>query len=155
MGREFRLARVLRLKTQLRQLRQLELEAMAADLASLEREASVLATARDRVAEDEAEAAHDGTLSAPLLHLMRSHAAALADLEQRAVMRVKETHALLEAKRAELREERIEEKKLVRLGEYHQERRAAEDGRTTANMLDELAIQGHERARKEVDHGDT
>jgi len=108
----FRLGRVLRLRTQLRQLRQLELEAIASDLAALEREARVHALARERVADDEAEVAREGRLSPALLALMRAHAAALADLEERATRRAAETRAILEAKRAELVEERREERKL-------------------------------------------
>jgi len=150
----FRLGRVLRLRTQLRQLRQLELEAIASDLAAFEREARVHALARERVADEEAEVAREGRLSPALLALMRAHAAALADLEERATRRAAETRAILEAKRAELVEERREERKLERLGERHRQRVVADEARVATNLLDELAIHAHGRVRREGEHGE-
>jgi flagellar export protein FliJ len=151
----FRLGRMLRLRTQLRQLRQLEVEAIVADLAALEREARVHALARERVADEEAQVAREGRLSPALLVLMRAHAAALADLEQRATRRAAETRAILETKRAELVEERREERKLERLGQRHRERVIVEEARLATNLLDELAIQAHGRVRREGEHGET
>ena len=155
MTASFRLGRVLRLQGQLRRLRRYEADALAASLATLEDEGHLLAAARMRLGEEEALAAAAGLLAPELLQLRRTYDGALAERERTVAARATEQRAALAAKREELAHARREERKLLRLEETHRERVAETEGRHSDRLLDELALQAHNRLHKggDDDHG--
>jgi flagellar export protein FliJ len=144
MATSFRLARVLRLRGQLRRLRQHEADALAARVATLEAEGEALAHAREELAAAEA---GRGPLTAESFRLGRAYDAALADRGRETAQAAVETRAALGVKREELLHEHREERKFLHLEEAHRERVAVEDARAADRLLDELAIRAHERAR--------
>jgi len=153
MTTSFRLARVLRLRRQLRRLRRQEADALAAGVATLEEEGRQLATLRTRLGEEEAAAAAAGVLTPALLQLRRAYDHALAARERTAAARATEQRSALDAKREELLEARREERKLLRLEAVHRQRVAEAEGRRLDRLLDELALQAHGRLHKGGDDG--
>jgi flagellar export protein FliJ len=143
----FRLARLVRLRTQMRQLRQHEADALATTAATLAARAQALAAARDRRAADEARAAAAGLLDPALFQVGRGYDAVLADAERRCAADAAAVAAALDAKRAELQHERREERKFLRLEDAHRQRAADEEAHRTSVLLDELAILRHGRTR--------
>lgn len=149
----FRLARVLRLRGQVRRLRQLEADALAADAAELAARGRALADERDRRADDEARVAA-GLLGVDELQIGRAYDDALAEAERRCRAEAERVVTALAAKRVELQEERREERKFERLAAVHREREAEHEAQATSVLLDELAILRHGRGRPGSDHGD-
>jgi len=147
MATSARLARVLRLRTQIRTLRQLELEALASRAAAVADRRHTLDDARDQRAADEARAAAVGLLAPEAFHVGRRYDAALADEERRWALEAERLAAAMVTKRAELYEERREERRFERLVETQRRRTQEEESRAAAVLLDELAILGHGRMR--------
>jgi flagellar export protein FliJ len=147
MATSFRLGRVLRLRAQLRQLRQHEADALVARVATLEAESEALTDAREELAAVEAEAARRGPLTAETLRLGRTYDETLAERGRETAAAAAETRVALAAKRDELLHEHREERKFLHLEEAHRERVAVEDARAADRLLDELAIRAHERSR--------
>lgn len=153
MAAPFRLARVLRLREQLRRLRAHEAEQLAAQLTAARQEAMHIATERERCGEEEGRAALAGLLTPVSLQIVRTYDGALASRERAQHAEVERLAAALEVKRAELRRERQEEEKYVRLAEAHRQRTMAEEARELDRALDEIAIDRHRRNRKEQHDG--
>jgi hypothetical protein len=153
MSTSFRLGRVLRLQMQLRRLRRHEADALVASLATLEEESHRLAAARARLGAEEAGAAAAGLLTPEVLQLRRTYDGVLAERERAAAARAAEQRAALAAKREELAQVRREERKLLRLEEAHRQRVAETEAGHTDRLLDELALQAHNRLQKGDDDG--
>jgi hypothetical protein len=149
MARPFRLARVLRLQREIRRLRRLEADALAARAEALVARARALADARARRAADELRAAAAGPVAALTFQLGRAYDDALADEERGCRLETERVEAALAAKHAELQQARREERKLERLAAAHAGREAEDEARATGVLLDELAIAQHGRAAKE------
>lgn len=149
MASSFRLNRVLRLRTQLRLLRGYEAGALQRQVGTLEREVGTVCEAQERVAEGERHAAEARILTPETLQLGRAYAAALADSEHAYRVAMIDAGRALVAKRAEVVTSHQEESKVRRLEEVHRERTDAERLRLVALGLDELAIDRHERARRQ------
>jgi flagellar export protein FliJ len=153
MTTSFRLARVLRLRRQLRRLRHHEAETLAAGLATLEEEGRQLATLRMQLGEEEAVATAAGALTPALLQLRRRYDHALAAREGAAAALAREQRGALDAKREELLDARREERKLLRLEAVHRQRVAEAEERRIDRLLDELALQAHGRLHKGENDG--
>jgi flagellar export protein FliJ len=151
MATASRLTRMLRLRTQLRTLRQHEVDTLAATAAALAVRRRALDDERERRAAEEARAAAGGLLAPETFHLGRRYDAALAAEERRCGAEATEVGEALAAKRAELQEERREERKFERLAETQRRRAAEAESRATEVLLDELAIVGHGRVRPRSD----
>ncbi len=151
MAAPFRLARIQRLREQIRRLRTHEAEQLAARLAAARAEAARLVAERERIGALEGDAAAVGVLTADGLRVGRAYDAALANAEAvRAAEIVAVGHAL-DAKRAEVLRARQEEEKYVRLAEAHRQRTLEDEARETDRALDEIAVDRHRR-RKEEHH---
>lgn len=142
-----RFVRMLRLRTQLRTLRQYEVDTLVATAAALAARRRALDDARDARAAEEARAAAAGLLAPETLHLGRRYDVVLAEDERRVAAEAARVDVALAAKRTELQEERREERKLERLLEIHRRRASEDDARATGVLLDELAILRHGRSR--------
>ena len=151
MAPAFRLARLLRLRTQLRKLRQHEVDALTARATALAARRRALDEARDHRAAEEARAAAAGLLAPETLQLGRRYDAVLAEEEQRCGVEATQVEGTLACKRAELQEERREERKFARLVETQWRRASEQDAHATDVLLDELAIMGHGRTRPRSD----
>ncbi|MCC6764874.1 MAG: hypothetical protein IT293_09445 [Deltaproteobacteria bacterium] len=151
MGASFRLARVLRLREQMRRLRGHEAEALAARLGAARREAMRILAERERRGEEEAEAARAGLLTPETLQVGRAYDAALAAAEAAQAEEIARLGRALEVKRAELLRARQEEEKYVRLEAVHRQRVLEEEARALERALDEVAVDRHRR-RKEQGH---
>ena len=149
MAEPFRLERVLRVRAQLRKLRQHETEELAARLAGARVAAARLADERERCGAAEAADAAAGRLTPERLRVARDYERALGDAEMTQLAEVARLVAALERKRVELRRERQEEEKYVRLADAHRQRVLAEEARESERALDEIAIDRHRRGRKE------
>jgi flagellar export protein FliJ len=147
MAGTFRLARLLRLRTQLRRLREHEAATLARRVETLTAEAAEVAAERERQGDAEARAAAAGLLTPAQLHLGREYAAALADAEQKCRTALHEASRQLAAKRDELLASHREERKVQRLEEGHRARVAEASTQHAARALDEVAIDRHRRAR--------
>jgi flagellar export protein FliJ len=152
MTAPFRLARVLRLREQMRRLRAHEVEQLAVRLAAARAEIARLAAERLRAGEHEAALARDGRLTPDALHVARRYAAALAAAEEAAARAGRELAQALDAARAELLRARQEEEKYVRLAAAHRERVLVDEARETERTLDEIAVDRFRRRRKEEGH---
>ena len=152
MAAPFRLARVLRLREQIRRLRTHEAEQLAARVAAVRREAERVAAEREHCGLAEAAEALAGTLTPEGLRMGRDYDAALAAAERaHAADLVRLGHAL-DAKRAELLRDRQEEEKYVRLAAAHRERVLEDEARETDRGLDEVAVDRYRRQQKERTH---
>jgi flagellar export protein FliJ len=152
MATPFRLARVLRLREQIRRLRSHEAEQLAAQLAAVRVEAARLAGERERLGMAEAQQAMVGTLTPDALHLGRAYDAALAAAERAHAENIVRLGHALEAKRAELLRDRQEEEKYVRLGAAHWQRVLEDEAHESERTLDEIAIDRYRRTQKERSH---
>ncbi|MCC6850380.1 MAG: hypothetical protein IT294_17965 [Deltaproteobacteria bacterium] len=152
MAAPFRLARVLRLREQMRRLRGHEAEAIAARLGTARRDVARIAAERERCAEEEARAARAGVLTPETLQVGRAYDAALAAAEVAETQEAARLARALEAKRAELLRARQEEEKYVRLAAAHRQRVLEEEAREVDRVLDEVAVDRHRRRRKEQGH---
>jgi flagellar export protein FliJ len=152
MAAPFRLARVLRLREQIRRLRTHEAEQLAARVAAVRREAERVATEREQLGLAEAAQAVAGTLTPEVLRMGRDYDAALAAAERvHAENHVRLGHAL-DAKRAELLRDRQEEEKYVRLAAAHRQRALEDEARESDRSLDEVAVDRYRRQQKERHH---
>jgi len=147
MSATARLARMLRLRTQLRSLRQHELETLAARAAAVEERRRALDDARERRASDEARAAAAGLLAPEAFHVGRRWDAVLADEERRAAVEATRLDAAIVRKRGELQDERREERRFERLVETNRQRALEAETHATGVIADELAILRHGRTR--------
>ncbi len=149
MAQSFRLSRLLRLRTQLRRLREHEAAALEQQLGSLERETDAACAAQMVVAEEQRRAAETDTLTPGALRLGGDYAEALAGAERACRVAMADVGRALAAKRDELTVSHRDESKVRRLEEIHRGRTDEEQARLTAVQLDELAIDRHERARRQ------
>jgi len=145
----FRLQRVLRVREQLRKLRQHEAEELAARVAAARLAAARLAEEHERAGAVEAADAAAGRLTPESLRVARDYERALGDAEAALRAEVCRLAVALEGKRVELRRARQEEEKYVRLADAHRQRVVAEEAREAERALDEIAIDRHRRGRKE------
>jgi flagellar biosynthesis chaperone FliJ len=152
MAAPFRLARVLRLREQIRRLRTHEAERLAARLAAVRAEALGVAAERERLGMAEAQQAVAGTLTPDALHLGRSYDGALADAERAYAVDMTRLGHALDAKRIELLRDRQEEEKYVRLAAAHRQRGLEDEARESERSLDELAVDRYRRNQKERKH---
>lgn len=138
---QFRLGRVLRVRTQLRQQAQEQVARTRTALAALEQQiAAVQASqAAARAAED---AAIAGGCSGADLARWRSFEAAAAARERVLRRDREQLAAQLEREREALLAQRQEERKLERLEERARDRFDADVAREDARLLDELALRG-------------
>ncbi len=153
MAEPFRLARVLRLREQIRRLRSHEADQLAAQLAAAEMAVTRVADERERVGMREAEEAAAGRLTAETLRVGRAYEAALATAEQVHALNVVQIGQALAAKRAQLLRDRQEEEKYVRLAANHRQRVLEEEAHETDRALDEVAVQRFRRQQKEKERG--
>ncbi len=149
MAAPFRLARVGRLREQIRRLRAHEAEQLTARLLAARAEAVRLAEERERVGAAEAREAAAGRLTPASLQLGRDYDGALAAAERACVEGIARLESSLAAKRAEVLRARQEEEKYVRLAEAHRQRTLEEEARVVERSLDEIAIDRHRRNQKE------
>jgi len=149
MAQSFRLSRLLRLRTQLRRLREHEAAALEQQLRSLERETEATRQAQAGAAEEQRRAAETDTLTPGALRLGRDYAEALADAERACRVAMADVSRALTAKRDELTVSHRDESKVRRLEEIHRGRADEAESRLAAVQLDELAIDRHERARRQ------
>jgi flagellar export protein FliJ len=144
----FRLSRVLRLKEQLRRLRQSEAEALVAHASRLADHRRELGHRREQAQQKERRAAAQGIGSAELA-ISRGYDEALAAKQANIAERQAETREALARKRDEVTSERREERKFLRLGELHVERERKREATETERLLDELAGRGEPGKREE------
>jgi flagellar export protein FliJ len=152
MATPFRLARVLRLREQLRRLKTHEAEQLAARLAAVRADATRIIAERERLGEVEADAARTGTLTPDTLRVGRAYDAALASAEAARVAEVAALGHALDAKRTEVLRARQEEEKYLRLAEVHRQRVLEEEAHELDRTLDEIAVDRHRRHQKEQRH---
>jgi flagellar export protein FliJ len=156
MAEPFRLARVLRLREQIRRLRTHEAEQLAAELAATEAAGARLGAEREARGAREAADAAAGLLTSETLRMGRAYDAALATAEQATALDVVRLgHALVE-KRAQLLRDRQEEEKYVRLAAAHRQRMLEDEARESERSLDEVAVERFRRRQKERErsHGE-
>jgi flagellar export protein FliJ len=153
MAAPFRLARVLRVREQIRRLRTHEAEQLATQLAAAQSQVAAVRAERDRLGVLEAEHAAAGTLTPDSLQVTRAYDGALADAERAHVAETGRLGHALDAKRAQLLRDRQEEEKYVRLAEAHRQRVREDEARESDRTLDEIAVERFRRMRKERDHG--
>ena len=152
MAAPFRLARVLRLREQMRRLRTHEVEQLAARLAAVRTEAKRVAAERERLGMAEAEQAVAGTLTPETLRVGRGYDAALAAAERVHAGELVRIGQALAAKRAELLRDRQEEEKYVRLAAAHRERVLEDEAHESERTLDEIAVDRYRRQQREKSH---
>jgi len=149
----FRLARLLRLRGQLRSLRQLEAQQVEAERDRLSGARTALDEAR-RVLLDETERAFaQGAVDGGQLGLIRGYEDALRERAIRLESELAATRARLAAKRDQLGGERREERKLEHLEDRHRTACATEEALTMEHLLDELVLARHVRERGEDRRG--
>jgi flagellar export protein FliJ len=138
---KFRLGRVLRVRTQLRQQAQEHMDRTRAALAALE-----LQIAATQASQAEARAAEElaivGGCSGADLARWRTFEAAAAARERVLVRDKEQLLAQLEREREALLVQRQEERKLERLEERASDRHDADVAREDVRLLDELALRG-------------
>lgn len=149
----FRLARVLELRSQLRNLRRLELQ-------RIEDQRHELSTARERVLDERdsvlaeaARAAARGEVDGAGLRLVGCYEVAQRERAQALLERLDENHDRLTAKRSELGRERREERKLEHLAERHRTRLESDAATAAERLLDELVLARHARGQGEDRRG--
>ena len=145
MAGRFRLERLLHLRERVRQLRQNEAAALAAELRRLERAQQAFTAKRDEQARDEARALAADTLAVDDFAIGRRYERALEEDAERCVEEQATTSAALAVKRDQVVGARREERKLERIRDAHERRRAEEAARADERALDEHAIQTHRR----------
>jgi len=150
----FRLARLLRLRTQMRRLREHEAAALAVRVEELARSAAATGAARADRAAAEARASAEGTLTTATLALGRDYDRALAAAERACVAALGDAERALAAKREQLVYSHREERTMRRLEETERARAATAAARTVERGLDEIAIERYERGRRRGDGDD-
>jgi flagellar export protein FliJ len=149
MAAPFRLARVLRLREQIRRLRTHEAEQLAARLVAVRADVQRLGAEREARGLAEAQQAVAGTLTPDALRVGRDYDAALAAAERAGAEEVVRLGHALAAKRAELLRDRQEEEKYVRLAAAHRQRVLEDEARESDRNLDEIAVDRYRRNQKE------
>ena len=137
----FRLERVTRLRTHLRELRASELSVLNARLARLQTELAHTRAERERSLDDEARLARQGLLDEGRFRLGRTWERGLGDREVEIELAIARVRMEIESKRGEVLLARQEEQKLLRLEERHAAGEAAEVARAANAALDEFALQ--------------
>ncbi|MBM4265671.1 MAG: hypothetical protein FJ144_03485 [Deltaproteobacteria bacterium] len=140
----FRLARVLRLRSRMRHLRQLEAarirweQQRTADRCTElhDERADVLARATTTVA---------GGVEGAVFGLLRSYDDVLYERETTAKSELAQLAVLLEGKRTEIAHERREERKLEHLAQQHRAKLEAAAATEAERLIDELALARHVR----------
>jgi flagellar export protein FliJ len=150
----FRLARVLRLREQMRRLRTHEAEQLATRLVAARAEATEIVAERERLGTIEAEAVCAGTLTPDGLQVGRAYDGALASAEAARVAEIVRLGHALDAKRTEVLRARQEEEKYLRLAEVHRQRVLEEEAHEFDRTLDEIAVERYRRNQKEQGHGE-
>lgn len=148
MAAPFRLARVLRLREQMRRLRSHEVEQLATRLAAVRAEAVRLAGERERLGAVEGQQAAAGTLTPDTLRVGRAYDATLAAAERIGAEEIVRLGHALAAKRAELLRDRQEEEKYARLAAAHRQRVLEDEARGADRVLDEIAVDRHRRHQR-------
>lgn len=149
----FRLERLLRLRGQLRSLRQLELQQAEDARVRLVRERHALEDERETVLEDTLRATERGELDGAGLHLARAYEAALDDRARRVEEHRRTAEVQVAARRDAVAAERREERKLEHLADRYRERLEVEAALAAERMLDELTMSRHARENGEGDRG--
>ena len=149
----FRLDRLLRLRGQLRSLRQLELQQAEDARVRLVRERHALEDERERVLEDTLHATERGELDGAGLHIARAYEAALDGRAQRVDQLRVTAEGHVAARREAVAAERREERKLEHLAERYRERLEVEAALAAERMLDELTMSRHARENGEGTRG--
>jgi flagellar export protein FliJ len=152
MAAPFRLARVLRLREQIRRLRTHEAEQLATQLTAVHAEIARIIDQRERRGLREIEEARHGLLTPDSLQVGRAYDAALAVAEKTQVREGARLELALAAKRAELLRDRQEEEKYVRLAAAHRQRVLEDEAREAERSLDEIAVDRHRRNQKGRSH---
>jgi flagellar export protein FliJ len=152
MAAPFRLARVLRLREQMRRLKTHEAEQLATRLVAARADATRIVAERERLGAIEAESARLGMLTPDTLQVGRAYDDALASAEAARVAEIVTLGHALDAKRAEVLRARQEEEKYLRLAEVHRERVLEEEAHEFDRTLDEIAVDRHRRNQKEQGH---
>lgn len=134
----FRLARVLRLRTQLRERAEDELKAASAALGRVRETIGVVRARQTETRTAEAAAVAAGTTGAVLV-AFRSYEEALRRREQALAAEASELAAELVRRREALLARRREERQLEILRERAREREAANEEHATSVLLDDLA----------------
>jgi flagellar export protein FliJ len=139
MPGSFRLARVLRLRTQLRERAQVEVGAVRAALTSVSERLEVVRAAQAASRAAEAAVAATG-MTAGDLQRFRGYEQAQRVREQALVAEGAELTATLAARREVLIERRRDERQLELLRERARERDETAEERSAMTLLDELAV---------------
>lgn len=142
---DFRLSRVVRLRSRLRELRESEMRHLRAQRSRLESERETTRTTRDDCLYGESIRARQAPMDEQTFRLGRLWEGALARREEELGVRIEATKQAIREKREELVAARQEEEKLLRLRERYEARVAEEAQRHEDAGLDELAIQAHHR----------
>jgi len=145
MGVRFRLARVLRLRTQLREQAEDELARVRAELAALRAQVADARAARLATRAAEEEAAAGAVLTGAQLAEYRGYEAAIDAREVALERKSAETATAVGTARDALLTRRREERQLERLAERTETAAAADEAHRMDTLLDELAL----RARRE------
>jgi flagellar export protein FliJ len=149
----FRLDRLLRLRGQLRSLRQLELQQAEDARVKLVHERYALEDERQRVLEDTLRATQRGELDGGGLHLARAYEHALDQRTQQVEQRTVVATGHVAVRRDAVAAERREERKLEHLAERYRERLEVEQALAAERMLDELTMSRHARENGDRDRG--
>ena len=149
----FRLARVLRLRGQLRSLRQLEARQIEVERDRLNGARAALDEAQRALLDETERAFAQGAVDGAELGLIRGYEDALRARAERLEGDLRDTLARLHAKREQLGGERREERKLEHLEERHRSACATEEALAMERMLDELVLARHVRDRGEDRRG--
>ena len=149
----FRLDRLLRLRGQLRSLRQLELQQAEDARVRLVHERQALESERQNVLEDTLRATQRGELDGGGLHVARTYERALDERRQEVERRTVTAARHVAVRRDAVAAERREERKLEHLAERYRERLEVELALATERMLDELTMSRHARENGERDRG--
>jgi flagellar export protein FliJ len=149
----FRLARVLELRTQLRNLRRLELQRIEDERHQLSVARERLLDERESVLAEAARAAVRGDFDGAGCRLVGCYEVALRERAQALVERLDENQVQLTAKRAELGRERRDERKLEHLAERHRTRLESDAATAAERLLDELVLARHAREQGEDRRG--
>jgi flagellar export protein FliJ len=146
MATRFRLARVLRLRTQLREQAQDALAHARSELAALHERAAAARAAQAEVRAREVAAAAAG-MTGDAIGRHRDWERALRAREQAAMAAAVDAAAEVERRRTVLLARRQEERQLEILRERARERAEVEDERQTMVLLDDLALRRRSERR--------
>lgn len=141
----FRLDRLLRVRSQLRSLRQIELQQAEGTRLRLIAERYTLDHARRQVLTDAADASARGTLDGATLGLARGYEAVIDDRVRQVDLQRVAADRDLAVRREAVAAERREERRLEHLAARHRERLEVEAALEAERLLDELTLARHAR----------